>query len=847
MGLFSKAQIEQITAAAKKSQHLVEVKKPVHGRSINSELNEISQNVIDYFKDSKAELINSVDQLHDYITKMIAAGIGGIDTETTGLDRLNDTIVGVSLYYPGGVEVYIPSRHIVPIFEEPYKNQLTYEQIGAELQRFVDAKTKLIFANADFDLSMIYKDLHVDLIDNCFYDVIIAWRCLKENERDNSLKGLYNKYVLKGKGDPMKFRDFFSPQLFPYCKPEVAKLYAANDARITYELFKWQLPYLKKDNPKCQKHKFESISDLVWGVEFPMIAVCQRMHRRGIYLEQSMAQMLKRKYIPQCEEEHKKLRQMVQELIDDPKYATSTKRPFARGADFNPNSVPHVKWLCYDLLKFDGGKKGGTGKEILSTFDHPVTKQILKCRSLVTLIGTFVEKLPNNTSSDSRIHCQFKQMGADCVVGDTIVATDKGYRKISDICKPAEESIGNHIDVDGIKVWNCNQELEDVQSVIAFKQYPTIKITTQYGFSIEGTYNHPVMVSKNTQADIARNHSDKARRTFWEGRYFKQLCELAVGDIIEIPCNYQCEGKYQYTNFENINVVNTKKSLVCPSVYTEEFAEFLGMYHADGTSRFRSGTYEIAIHNDDTDVISNVDRLAENLFHAKTSHYNDKRPKHGASTYIIGKQLSCMDNILSHGALNKQIPAAIWESPISVINAYIKGMTLDSTVTRRKNGAVTFEMTVMDYVDSQLIQMHLASQGILCSIQNKLNPETGNHYQRLKFGPVSYDKFKETIGFIESKKYVENSYPNRKFQTRNNQIDNSFYVAVKKIEYKTNDIYDLHVPGTHSFISNGMISHNTGRMSSTSPNMQNIPSRSNDIRHMFRATPGYVLLSSDYS
>ena len=39
----------------------------------------------------------------------------------------------------------------------------------------------------------------------------------------------------------------------------------------------------------------------------------------------------------------------------------------------------------------------------------------------------------------------------------------------------------------------------------------------------------------------------------------------------------------------------------------------------------------------------------------------------------------------------------------------------------------------------------------------------------------------------------------------------------------------------------------TGRFSSKDPNMQNIPSHANDIRRMFVASPGYVLLSSDYS
>ena len=39
----------------------------------------------------------------------------------------------------------------------------------------------------------------------------------------------------------------------------------------------------------------------------------------------------------------------------------------------------------------------------------------------------------------------------------------------------------------------------------------------------------------------------------------------------------------------------------------------------------------------------------------------------------------------------------------------------------------------------------------------------------------------------------------------------------------------------------------TGRFSSSDPNMQNIPSHNDEIRQMFKASEGYVLLSSDYS
>lgn len=415
MGLFSPAQMAQVNAIAEKSKaSLEQTSAPKATKGLNAELKAMSEKVIEYFKDSPAILITTKEQLHDYVTKLIDAGYAGIDTETTGLDRIRDTIVGASLYYPGGVECYIPSKHLVPIFDAPYNNQLTYDEIGEEFQRIADSDVKLIFANADFDLSMIFKDLKVDFIKNCYYDVILAWRCLKENEKDNTLKGLYNKYCLKGKGDPMKFRDFFTPKLFPYCKPEVARYYAANDAKITYELFMWQLPYVMADNPKCKKNSLEAISELIWNVEFPLMSVCQKMHRAGVYIEPSMAETLNRKYNAISKKEAAKLHEMIQEVLDNPKYSTKVKRPFVRATDFNPDSPLHVAWLCYDLMKLDSGKGGrGTGKEILGTFNAPVVSQILKCRSLTVLISTFVQKLPKAVGPDGKIHCSFKQIGAD--------------------------------------------------------------------------------------------------------------------------------------------------------------------------------------------------------------------------------------------------------------------------------------------------------------------------------------------------------------------------------------------------------------------------------------------------
>lgn len=415
MGLFSPAQEAEIQKiAARSRQTLQQPKKTVSKKNSNTQLAELSKQVVEYFHDSNAILIESKEQLHEYVTNLIDSGYCAIDTETTGLDRAKDYIVGSSLYYPGGTECYIPNKHIIPLFEVPYKNQLTYDDCHEEFQRIIDANVKCVFANADFDLAMLYKDYKTDFNDVCYFDVLIAARCLKENELHANLKALYSKYVLRGEGDPKRFNDFFTPTLFPYCKPQVAKLYAANDAKITFELFQWQLPYLTKSHPKCQRQHLEHIADIVWNLEFPLIKVCQNMHRWGMYVDPYVASKLKIRYSSQYDAEMQKLKDIVKHLLESHMPYVPPNAPFRTADQFNPSSPKHVEFLLYDVLKLEPvGNKRGTGKEVLHEYNIPVTQQILKVRSLSVLINTFVDKLPNAVFSDGRIHANFRQLGAD--------------------------------------------------------------------------------------------------------------------------------------------------------------------------------------------------------------------------------------------------------------------------------------------------------------------------------------------------------------------------------------------------------------------------------------------------
>lgn len=824
MGLFDPAQADQIEAAAAKSKAAL---KPIKlSKSVTSSQHEIEEStrmVLEYFKDSPAILVNTVADLHDYVDRAIKFGYCGIDTETTGLDRIHDTIVGFSLYFPDGVECYIPCKHIVPVFDVPYKNQLSYEECGKELQRFVSAGTRMIFANADFDLAMIYKDFKVDLIPVFYYDVISAWRCLKENEPQNGLKQLYAKYVMRGQTDPKKFSDFFSPKLFPYCKPEVAKLYAANDAKITFELFMWQLPYVTKSHPKCQKNHLEKIADLIWNIEFPMVKVCALMHREGVYYDMGIRNVLKSRYDTQYVKENSKLCTMVQDIISQADIATIQKSPFKSGKDFNEGSPKHVLYL---INNFMGCQATSGDKATLKLLNLPVTDQILKVRALGKLLNSFIDKLPESVAPDGRIHGTFKSLGADCIVEDSLLLTDRGYMPIQDIFS-GDEPNGEYSETQ-ITVVNKNLDFEMASHKVVYYDTPTIRLNLRGGFTIEGTPNHPIICSAITRDDVQRTYTNRYR--FSNSTYFKPLSEVTIGDAVRIPIGYNIfPTEYVPTNMQIKPKYRASQSdCRVPEYYTEDFAELLGIYFADGSIHDSCGHFSIRISNKDQDVISRTIQLVESVFGLPTA----VRWEHTTwSTEFGSKRIECIREVLGRGASNKYVPSAIMRSPKSVVCAFIRGTTLDSNYdpNRQRLAINYYRKDAADFVHQALANMGILS-GL--TVQNA-DYRSKKHY-RLMISGEYYKKFLDVVGVVQtSKQDIRETYARSGFVLN----PDGFYAYVESIEYGNNTVYDLTVPNTHSFIAGGLINHNTGRLSASDPNMQQIPSHAADIRHQFRATP----------
>lgn len=362
-------------------------------------------------------VIQDEDILRDYITKSIENSVISIDTETTGLDPLQDEIVGICIYTPGMQGAYIPINHKSYITQMKVDNQLSVEFIREQFERLNDQPMDVIMFNSPFDVRFIRSGVGVTL--KCTWDCYLGARLLNENEGagNKGLKKLHQKYVLDGEGDAFKFDDLFKGVRFDYIPIQTGYLYAAHDPVITYELYEFQKPFLTADDYECTSRGLEDVAWVFHNIEMPCSAVVAEIEDNGVAFDFEYAQKLHDKY----HAELAKKTQRVYEVIDMYSKeidAYKVKNPNHKLSDpINIDSPTQIAILLYDIIKVgvvDEKTPRGTGEEILLKIDNALSHAILDYRGVGKLINTYIDKLPACVNpNDGRIHCKFNQYGAD--------------------------------------------------------------------------------------------------------------------------------------------------------------------------------------------------------------------------------------------------------------------------------------------------------------------------------------------------------------------------------------------------------------------------------------------------
>lgn len=411
----------QDNVLAKKSKSRVKTSAAVaRGNGVLGRISEIKAMVetkLGKFKDESL-VITDIDVLHKYIENSIANGVISIDTETTGLDPMQDEIVGICIYTPGEKTAYIPINHKSYITGVKANDQLPISEILQEFEVISGHKdiVDVIMFNACFDMRVLrnqlgWKDVY------CTWDCYLASRLMNENEPQKGLKALHKKYCLDGKGDAFSFDSLFNGITFDKIPISVGYLYAAHDAIITYELYQFQLPYLTPGDDLCKEYELEDVAWVFHNIEMPCIKVVADMEDTGVEIDLDYCQSLSEKYSKILDEKVKKFNDLCNMYADEIETFKIKHPDHKLDNPINLGSPTQVAILLYDILGcaiVDKNKPRGTGEDILSKMDNDFARVILEYREVAKLISTYIDKMPECVNpKDGRIHCKFNQYGAD--------------------------------------------------------------------------------------------------------------------------------------------------------------------------------------------------------------------------------------------------------------------------------------------------------------------------------------------------------------------------------------------------------------------------------------------------
>ncbi|MDC2968773.1 DNA polymerase I [Candidatus Pelagibacter sp.] len=324
-------------------------------------------------------LIKNEEELQKWLKAAEDKGEFAIDTETNSLDAHQAKLVGISMSHAIGKGCYIPIGH------KNFKN-LDETKILKIFKPYLEDKSiKKIGQNIKFDY-IIFNKRGIDI--NSLEDTMLMSYVLDAGKNRHNMDTLAEIHLGH---KTIQFKDLVGTgkkQInFSEVDVNIAKDYAAEDADITYRLYKNFLKSLKEEN----------LLNIYEIFEKPLVKILAKMEIEGIKLDEKSLKNLSSKF-------EKKIKSLEQKI-----FKLSKK-------EFNIGSTKQLGEIMYNDLKIASLKKTKKGSfatsasvlEDLAFKGYDFPKLVLEWRQTSKLKNTYSDTLPEHINKNTkRIHTSF--------------------------------------------------------------------------------------------------------------------------------------------------------------------------------------------------------------------------------------------------------------------------------------------------------------------------------------------------------------------------------------------------------------------------------------------------------
>ncbi|HZU68025.1 MAG TPA: LAGLIDADG family homing endonuclease [Ktedonobacteraceae bacterium] len=421
-----------------------------------------------------------------------------------------------------------------------------------------------------------------------------------------------------------------------------------------------------------------------------------------------------------------------------------------------------------------------------------------------------------------------------CVTGDTLVLTDQGLQTMEDIYlslpqKPREdEFVPFETTILGIN------GPEKAAKFYCGGFQPIYEVETNLGYTIRGTANHPLLVL-TPEGEIA----------------WRKIGELQTGNYVALARGSQMFGQRAVLP-ESFYPLPRQ-----PRVMTPDLAYWLGLLTAEGSVT----PYETWFVNSSQDLINRFIDLTRSLFDleavphrkAETYNYNVSISNKALCTWLRS-ELG-----IARGSQAKSVPASVLASSKEDILAFLEGLFWgDATIRGNRQGSNTFKYTSKSRQLARQVHALLLNLGVVGSLWN--HTDDGEIYYNVTLRgdqvldlveliPSLRDKATSPLRETRSEKTNYDHLPHgatllnghggdgylARILSGDRQLSynrartvlaekpelagtlladlvkqNSLWLTVREVRPAgIEPVYDLLVPGTHSFVADGFVQHNS--------------------------------------